>query len=377
MDTQLKRGFIIALVFGLSSCVQGQMMPITTGSPIISFNPPAGTYTGAQSLTVSSRAASTSPFYTLDGTTPSMAATLYGGPVSVASTSAMNAASVKTFTVAQNTGTANPKWKCVTVAGGTFGSLTCQTGGGIGTNQPTNVTWTFGSTMAETMTGAPGTQILFVYSGTAADNSNAMAQDRWVQATVDKTILQNNEMDMYQYDSSRARLHMFGLQCNQQAALGRWQLDNQQGSWVDTPGSIRDCCPIPTSGWCHVVLEGHWDLNDTTGCGGSGQYNNGVTTTGYGCEVFDALTITQCSVAPVNGVCPAGNITLGPTRHALNVTMNSYTEAGWASVCGNQDQLDLVSSGSPMTAGRNVIGNNVTCGTYHSGTTARASYTIN
>jgi hypothetical protein len=110
--------------------------------------------------------------------------------------------------------------------------LTCQTGGGIGTNQPTNVTWTFASTMAESMTGAPSTQMLFVYSGTAADNSNAMAQDKWVQATVDKTILQNNEMDMYQYDSSRARLHMFGLQCNQQAALGRWQLDNQQGSWV-------------------------------------------------------------------------------------------------------------------------------------------------
>jgi hypothetical protein len=375
MDTQLKRALFIALVFGLSSCVQGQMVAITTGSPIISFNPPAGTYTGAQTLAVASRAANTSSFYTLDGTTPSMAASLYSGTFSVPSSSALNVSSVATATVAQNTGLTGTKWKCVTVAGGTFGGLTCQTGGGIGTNQPTNVTWTFASTMAESMTGAPSTQMLFVYSGTAADNSNAMAQDKWVQATVDKTILQNNEMDMYQYDSSRARLHMFGLQCNQQA--GTCSGNSITSRAVGRTLESRDCCPTPTTSWCHVVLEGHWDLNDTTGCGGAGQYNNGVTTTGYGCEVFDALTITQCSVAPVNGVCPAGNVTLGPTRHALNVTMNSYTEAGWASVCGNQDQLDLVSSGSSMTAGRNVIRNNVTCGTYNSSTTARASYTIN
>jgi hypothetical protein len=329
------------------------------------FTPAAGQYGTSQSVSISvAPSPGVSLFYTTDGSTPSSAATLYTGPITVSSDETVQVHAESTGVVAQNTGTSSAKWKCVTVGGGTWGSLTCDSGGGVGSFNPTNVTWSWGSTMAETVstTASSGeTQILYVYTDNPCNDCTTISQDKWLESVGDDTIIANNELDMMQYDGTRSRLHMFGLQCNQQpgnAAFGHWQIDNQQGIWWTT--NITDSCPLPTSSYTHIVYEGHWSLSDTTGCSGSTQYNNNGVSTGYGCEHFDALTIND-------------------VRYPLNVVMNSYTEPGWGAFCGNQDQIDLTnttqSGHNPTTGGRNVQKNNVTCG-YGVAAVGDATYTI-
>jgi hypothetical protein len=56
-----------------------------TTAPTVTASPAAGTYTSAQSVTLSANETATI-YYTLDGTTPTTASTIYSGPISVAST---------------------------------------------------------------------------------------------------------------------------------------------------------------------------------------------------------------------------------------------------------------------------------------------------
>jgi hypothetical protein len=55
------------------------------------FNPPAGTYSSAQPVTISSATAGASIYYTTNGTAPSTSSTLYTGPVNVSSSLTLNA----------------------------------------------------------------------------------------------------------------------------------------------------------------------------------------------------------------------------------------------------------------------------------------------
>jgi Chitobiase/beta-hexosaminidase C-terminal domain len=56
-----------------------------------SFNPPAGTYSSTQSVTISDSDAAAALYYTTNGQTPTTASTLYSGPVSVSSTETIKA----------------------------------------------------------------------------------------------------------------------------------------------------------------------------------------------------------------------------------------------------------------------------------------------
>jgi hypothetical protein len=58
------------------------------------FNPPAGTYTSAQSVTISDSTANSTIYYTTNGTTPTPSSTKYTGPVSVPSTETLEAIAV-------------------------------------------------------------------------------------------------------------------------------------------------------------------------------------------------------------------------------------------------------------------------------------------
>ena len=59
--------------------------PNATPAAAPTFNPPAGTYTSVQSVTISSATGGVSIYYTTDGSTPTTASTLYTAPVQVAS----------------------------------------------------------------------------------------------------------------------------------------------------------------------------------------------------------------------------------------------------------------------------------------------------
>jgi hypothetical protein len=59
------------------------------------FSPAGGTYTGAQSVTISdATAGATIYYYTTDGSTPTAGSTLYAGPITVSTTEAINAIAV-------------------------------------------------------------------------------------------------------------------------------------------------------------------------------------------------------------------------------------------------------------------------------------------
>jgi len=60
-------------------------------TPPVTFSPAAGTYTSAQSVTISDTDASAKIYYTTDGTTPSSSSNLYSGPIQVGASETIKA----------------------------------------------------------------------------------------------------------------------------------------------------------------------------------------------------------------------------------------------------------------------------------------------
>jgi hypothetical protein len=66
---------------------------LTVATP--TFSPGAGSYTGAQTVTISSATSGATIYYTTNGTTPTTRSTLYSAPISVAATETVKALAVK------------------------------------------------------------------------------------------------------------------------------------------------------------------------------------------------------------------------------------------------------------------------------------------
>lgn len=77
-------GFLLA---GLAGCGGGGTSTTTTKTAAApTFSPAPGTYTSAQSVTLSDTTSGASIYYTTDGSAPSTASTLYSQPISIAAT---------------------------------------------------------------------------------------------------------------------------------------------------------------------------------------------------------------------------------------------------------------------------------------------------
>jgi len=63
-------------------------------APKPTFTPAAGTYTGAQSVTISDSAANAAIYYTTDGTTPTKSSTAYTGPITVSTNETVKAIAI-------------------------------------------------------------------------------------------------------------------------------------------------------------------------------------------------------------------------------------------------------------------------------------------
>lgn len=323
-------------------------MPNPSTGPVFSHG--TGSYFGSLPVTITCPG-SQQATYTLDGTTPNIASTLYTAPLTISSTTTLKsvcsnlvAHNENTQTAMGNIGGTGIGYKCNTPSNQTYGSLTCTAAGGV-SGQPSNVSLTFGSTMVYTQTSAGSAQSLVPYFGTAIgssiDSCTYFAQDKYIEA-IGSTIL-NNEVDGQIYDATRNISHTMGWQANQGGAnSGNWQIDANGGTgWVNT--GCHTAIPISTSAYTHIAITSHW-VNGDTGCGG------------HGCFYYDNQTVngTDCDLSHLGGQ-PQGTTTN-------------------RSIIANQDQLDSTSGGG--TIGRNIRNNNVACSAGPPSAIATATYTI-
>lgn len=86
----------VACASGYTGSAVGSAAYIINGTVATpTFSPAAGTYTSAQSVTISSATTGTSIYYTTDGSTPTTGSTPYAGPVTVGSSLTLKALAVK------------------------------------------------------------------------------------------------------------------------------------------------------------------------------------------------------------------------------------------------------------------------------------------
>ncbi len=117
-------GLALAL-FGLASCDSGSSTsPGTGGVSAPSFSPAGGTFSSAQSVTLTSSTSGTAIFYSTDGATPTITSTLYVQPISVTSSETIKAIAIGAGAVSSSVSSA---------------TYTIQTGGS--SNSPLVGTW--------------------------------------------------------------------------------------------------------------------------------------------------------------------------------------------------------------------------------------------
>ena len=87
----------IATASGYSQSTVAIAAYIINGIPVAptpTFNPPGGTYTSAQTVTISDSLSGAEIYYTTNGTTPTTSSTLYSGPITVSSSETIEAIAV-------------------------------------------------------------------------------------------------------------------------------------------------------------------------------------------------------------------------------------------------------------------------------------------
>jgi hypothetical protein len=346
----------------------------TISATQITFSPIAGTYTGAQTVTVSTPLSTATLFCTTDGSAASPSGTQVGavgagtGTITVSASMTLHCQAVQGVTSAQNLQASQSGWKIVIAncTGGvcTNGTPTAVAGGGT-SGVPSTWHYAWGSTLTQSMTGGTFVQILAPFTTTAGSTSATGLSQRKVLSTTDSTIIQNNELDSENVDAihtigGHGINHNYGLQCEQASDTGcpgHWAIGggNQAGTdgWHCT--TITQACPIPTTGNTEVSTQGHWIVGDTSGPAGLGyMYYDWLEING---TRYPLTGVTLCSSCGF----PAGVLSNEPTP--------------FTSFFGSQDQLDI----GPVagTVNRTIHSANVTQFTYSATpVTASAAYVI-
>jgi len=154
-----------------NSSVASGLYTIKAAAPV--FNPPAGSYSSAQQVIISTATAGASIYYTTDGTEPSVSSHLYNGPVAVSESLTIRAVAVKTGLAASDVAPAAytisqlPKVAAVTFnpPAGTY----------IGAQSVSLICQTPGATIRYTLDGSvPGASTGLVYSAPVQISSAAV-----------------------------------------------------------------------------------------------------------------------------------------------------------------------------------------------------------
>jgi hypothetical protein len=140
-------------------------VPPTAATP--AFSPAAGTYSSAQTVTISTSTSGATIYYTTDGSTPTTSSTQYTSAIAVSSTETINAITVATGSVNSGVGTASytisapPSTPVFSPAGGTYS----------GAQTVTISTSTAGATIYYTTDGSTPTTSSTKYAGAITVNS--------------------------------------------------------------------------------------------------------------------------------------------------------------------------------------------------------------
>lgn len=345
----------------------------TSGTAQVSFSLASGTYSGTQTVSISCNPSSnTTIWYTTNGYPASTAATKYTGPISVSSTTTVNAicATTTASDVETNGQTSNTGWKCNvppnTPSGtcpgpvnsssnnGTSGSLSAYS---FTTGSPAYMT-------ASTKATGPTNALLVIHTpSTTCDSCTSIAEHIGFEPTAGASVITRNELDMEQCcDNSGTNptyaLHQASLQCN--ATAGVWDI-NASGAWEHT----TIACNPPANTLTDAVYEAQW-VNGDNSCGG------------LGCMYLDALTINGTRYFPLAQYC---NTSDGSTvQNPSCAQQEMVSQPTWGHFgAGNQHQIGLNGTtgcgSSPCTGGRYIYTNNVTTAEGTVGT-ASATYTI-
>ncbi len=128
------------------------------------FNPPAGTYTSAQPVTITDSTPGSTIYYTLNGSIPSTSSTQYTAPITVAASETINAIATATGFGPSAVGTA--AYVITTLTPAATPLITPATGTYPGTQTVTITDSTAGSTIYYTLNGNPPTTASTAYTGT-------------------------------------------------------------------------------------------------------------------------------------------------------------------------------------------------------------------
>jgi LysM repeat protein len=129
--------------------------------PAPTFSPAAGSYTTAQTVTISDATAGTTIYYTTNGATPTTSSTVYSGPITVSATETLEAIAVETGDTNSPVATA-----VYTIAGVLSAPTFSLAAGTYTTTQVVTISdATAGTTIYYTINGATPTTSSSVYSG--------------------------------------------------------------------------------------------------------------------------------------------------------------------------------------------------------------------
>lgn len=171
-----------------------------------------------------------------------------------------------------------------------------------------------GSSMEISITGPEYSNALWVYIAGADDDVTLLSTRLWVYLTDKALVAGSFEFDQFDFSKSTGIEFLWGSQCNQ--VNGLWQVfDQLHGQWMNTEVE----CALKPNQWHDVRWDVHRVSGDTDRCSGEP------------CMYYDTLTVDGV-VYPVNAVYPAGPL-----------------PSGWSSAVGFQAQIDIGSTGQPVT----------------------------
>lgn len=206
------------------------------------FAPGAGTYTGAQSVTITTATAGATIRYTTNGTTPTAASAQYSGPINVATSQTLKAIGIKAgmtnSAVASAAYTINPN------TGGTVATPTFNPPGGnyAGSQSVSIFSATAGATLYYTSNGTTPTTASTVYVGPITVSVTTTLKALAVKAGMTNSAVASNTYTI-----------------GQQAGDGRFPINfvnNTRGIWRDDQIYVWGLSQNEQGIWCYMLPDG-------------------------------------------------------------------------------------------------------------------------